>query len=1038
MLDLPTQLTSDIQDGRVVLFLGSGASIGAIHPEGKQPPVGDELGKLIADKFLSAKLRNRPLAQVSELAINESDLLQVQEFIASIFEKFDPAEFHKIIPKFHWKALATTNYDLIVERAYQVTRNPLQTPVVFLKNGDRVDSKIQDSKSLVFYKLHGCITDISNPDVPLILTGDQYISHLSGRSRLFSRLIELFYEYPFVFVGHSLADPDIRAILAKLEPVGTARPRAFLVSPNMTPEEARFFESKRITHISATFEEFLHAANSSIPAQFRGLSVLIDPSEHPIAKKLSLSRGNDPSPSLMSLITRDVDYLHSGISPTALNPKSFYKGYFTDWTPIINNLDIERRLSNTMLSEIIIASLDRAKKMPELYILKGHAGSGKSVVLRRVAWDAAMDLDALCLWHNPGCMLSFEALAELYRLSEERIFLFIDPVADSIQMVMDLMIRSRKSSIPLTIIGGERQHEWNTDCTDLEPFVNDSYELHNLSEKEIRELLGKLEKHGSLGYLDGLSEADQIDNLRVHAGRQLLVALHEATLGKPFSDIVFDEYNSISSSSAQSLYLTVCIFHRLGVPVRAGLIARVHGIPFHLFKEKMYDPLELVVFDYFDHRIQDQVYRSRHSHIAEIVFERVLRNPQDRFDEYVRVLGSIDYDFYSDRRAFRGITKARELISLFPNPQMIRDLYRISKDQVGEEPWLLQQEAIFEMNSKDGSVHSAQKILDLAYQIDGRDRSILHSLAELALKKSLESESDAQKKAYRQEARKHARQIINQHGLTPFPYHTLIKVDLSELADLLVEGDTPSIERSVKTIEELIKKAIQLFPEDSFLASAEADFSQLLLKDARVLTALERANRSNPQSEFIALRLARIYEEDVKLTQAINVLEKCVDLVHSSKLVNYHLAQLYVKSGSHNVTQILHHLRRSFTKGDANYRSQFEYARLLYINGSTDDAMELFQQLGNAHLDNRTKIRPRGVQTGPDGNPQIFKGTVQNREYSFAFIRRDRFGDDIFAHKSGCGQSTDWDLILRNSRVEFNLAFSYKGPVAINISLLKS
>jgi len=61
----------------------------------------------------------------------------------------------------------------------------------------------------------------------------------------------------------------------------------------------------------------------------------------------------------------------------------------------------------------------------------------------------------------------------------------------------------------------------------------------------------------------------RVQQFEEQAGRQLLVALHEATTGNPFEEILLDEFNEIQPLSARNLYLTVCVLNRLRVAVRA-------------------------------------------------------------------------------------------------------------------------------------------------------------------------------------------------------------------------------------------------------------------------------------------------------------------------------------------------------------------------------------------------------------------------------------------------------------------------------------
>ena len=140
----------------------------------------------------------------------------------------------------------------------------MQELVVFKKNTERVEEKLRLSGSVCYYKLHGCITDTNGPDTPLILTPDQYITARKGRSRLFERIESLAYEYPLIFVGHSLSDLDIRAILLEISQIGEAKPRSYIVVPNITPEEKRFWESRRFSCIKSNFADFLNTINTKI------------------------------------------------------------------------------------------------------------------------------------------------------------------------------------------------------------------------------------------------------------------------------------------------------------------------------------------------------------------------------------------------------------------------------------------------------------------------------------------------------------------------------------------------------------------------------------------------------------------------------------------------------------------------------------------------------------------------------------------------------------------------------------------------------
>ncbi|HFZ1281473.1 TPA: hypothetical protein ACIJR0_004989, partial [Klebsiella aerogenes] len=118
-MDIPHILSQNINSGRVVLFLGSGATIGAKTQSGKEAPKGNDLANILSKEYFGEEKTTKTLSSVAELAISETDIHTVQQFVKNYFDEFEPAEFHLKIPTFRWIAIYTTNYDLVIEKAYQ-------------------------------------------------------------------------------------------------------------------------------------------------------------------------------------------------------------------------------------------------------------------------------------------------------------------------------------------------------------------------------------------------------------------------------------------------------------------------------------------------------------------------------------------------------------------------------------------------------------------------------------------------------------------------------------------------------------------------------------------------------------------------------------------------------------------------------------------------------------------------------------------------------------------------------------------------------
>ena len=267
-MEISDILVTQVREGNAVIFLGAGASRDTRAPSGKKCPTTQELVSKISDRFLGGKYKASALNQTAEIAISETNLLEVQTFIRELFTDLEPSPAHAKLPMFDWYGLATTNYDLLVEAAFQAAGGKGQVLRPFIETTDRVDDNLKDSKNVLYIKLHGCITRINNPSCPLILTTDQYIEHRIGRARLFSIFRDWGYEHPIIFVGQSLQDPDLRSIIGEMtREIGEIRPRYYLVAPDSDEMLNRFWETKKVTILKGTFETFmtfLGRINSSI------------------------------------------------------------------------------------------------------------------------------------------------------------------------------------------------------------------------------------------------------------------------------------------------------------------------------------------------------------------------------------------------------------------------------------------------------------------------------------------------------------------------------------------------------------------------------------------------------------------------------------------------------------------------------------------------------------------------------------------------------------------------------------------------------
>lgn len=1032
MPSLPPILLSAVRDQSAVLFLGAGAARAALSSAGTPPPLGDGLRDLICDRFLGGGLKSKSLSYVAAMAINEAGLLDFQKYIHDLFEPFRPAPFHELIPAFRWKAIATTNYDLIVERAYDQAKAPLQRLVKTVKDGDGFDKRVSETPNPVgLYKLHGSIDHYSDASIPLILSDEQYASYSVNRTRFYSRFRDLGYEYPIVFAGYSISDPHIQNILFDLTDSNTGRPMYFMVAPGIDPIEVRYWAKHRVTCIDQTLADFLATLDTEISQTSRQLSAEIGGGALSIRKHYRVAGAHESS-AIRKYLAEDVIHIHSGMSAAGQDPAAFYRGHDTGWGCIVQNLDARRKIADSVLVDAVL--VDPERKKPELSVLKGPAGNGKTILLKRIGWEAAAVYDQLVLFANGASAFQVDALAEIHRLTGKRIFFLVDRIALFRTEVAKLIADCRSRDLPISVIGAERDNEWNIYCEFLEPLVTQDFSVRYLSEQEIRELIQLLERHHSLGVLSTKSPDERFQAFAKRAERQLLVALHEATLGRPFEEIVLNEYERIEPAAARLLYLQICALHQFGAPVRAGLISRASGISFERFGREFMAPLENVVLVNDDKHTGDVSYKSRHQHVASLVFHGALKTPEEKYDLLVGLLAHMNVDYSSDRETFSRLIKGRALVDIFPSIELGRLFYDQAEHVATNDSFLFHQRAVFEMTHPGGSLVLADEAARRAAESSPSNHSIEHTQAEIARRLANETDDPLKK----QSLRRYSRQKLGSDSakLTSYDLYTRAKVAIDELRDELTKGDSTTGKHSgalveaVKQAELAIQRGRQSFPNDAQILSVEADLRDLLDKGQEAMTALEKAFRSNPRQDWLAVRLAKRYIEAGDFEGAARVLTTCLQSNPSSKLAHLEYGRLLQRTGGASA-DVLDHLRRSFTQGDTSYEGQFWYARELFLQGRFDDAKKLFSTI---HERAPGVFRQRSSEPSLDGSKKAanYDGRINRLEEGYAFVRIAHFPDDVFASRAE-SDIKSWEALRSGEAVTCELAFCRRGARAVKI-----
>ena len=1028
-------MTEAVKEGRAVVVLGAGASMECRSTDGRRPPSADELRDHLAAKFLGTKNEKRDLATVAEMAINAgAGEPQVFDEVARQFKDFTTSKAHEKLGDFRWRGLATTNYDRFIEQGYVLNTAALQTCVPFVKNEEPYEDRLRDERNPVaLFKLHGCLDHRLDRDVPLVLSNEHYATYEKGRDLLFSRLRGWAQSSVLVFIGYRLADSHIRDLIYKIDPA--RRPRWYMVSPGGDEHDVRFWDKKGVEVLATTFSGFMDALDTSVPQLFRALAPPIDTGQRPYLKHL---KNGHPSDRLMEALERDFDYVHAAMPFDEVSAEGFYSGYDHGWSGIIRKYDFSRKLGEDLLYAAVDVAPDSSAI--RMFVLEGAAGSGKTIALRRAAFDAATALDQFVLWLKPDGILRAEIIEELWALSGLRLMIFVDHVSLHSEELERALHTLKRKNVQVTVVLSEREAEWAAYCGGLNAFLPSTSTLRRLNGREVEDLVDLLARHRCLGQLTNLSRAEQIEAFlsKDRADRQLLVALHELTQGKPFEQIILDEFNRILGDAAKSLYLDIATMHQFGVTARAGAISRISGIRFDDFKSDFIKPLTDIVRITDDRFTGDPGYETRHSHVAEIVFRAVCDSDEARSVQLSRIVGGLDPGYSSDRRVLENICKGRNIARTFSSIQHARKIFEVATAALPESAFLFQQAALLEMQHPKGSLDYAEELAQTARRLDQNNHIYVHTLAEVSRRKANEAPSPVRAEQLRAQSRRFLNEISINDPRKSLTFCNLLIDEVIDLLRALPEDPKEymiiEFDRKVAEAKQRLDKARRDFPGEAEFPFAEGRLWQRLGYEVRAKRVLQQATALKANNSGVFLRLAQVQANGGEVKNSIETLRAGLQRFPSDKQLHLELALRLVEHNRTTSPEIEGHFGASYGVGDHALDARFFHACYLFWAGKIEESRNLFDEI-SSRANSDYRMRPNPEEGIIDQLIAQQTGSVASVRDDYFFIQSGCYPKQIFAHMTALS-GVDISDLNSGKQVRFRVRFNRRGPVASSVVVI--
>lgn len=1032
-LKLPHILVEAVKEKRAVLVFGAGASKESTNDFGDRPPDGNQMRDKLAKKFLGRDSEERDLQTVSEIAISSgAGQPQVFEEISKMVSGFKSSAAHRSISGFMWRGIATTNYDKLIELGYSDSPDSKQVCLPFVKDLEPYDDRLDaEQNPVALLKLHGCIDHRLDREIPLVLSHSHYHRLSDNRKLLMQRLQSWAQNSVLIFIGYKLADSHIRALVYDIDP--SNRPQWFMVTPGADEFDIKDWSTRGVDVIPATFGEFTDALEREIDPLFRSLSALTSQGDQPYQKHFRTD--DNGSDFFRQSIVDDVEYVSSGIPFDEIEPKKFYSGFDHGWCGIIRQLDFRRKAAERMLYSALDVEKDELLKF---VLLQGSAGAGKTIALKRAAYDAATALDEMVFWLSPNGSPRPEFFSELFDLTGKRAILFVDQISLHSEKIRKLLDNAYSTGIPLTIIAADREADWGTYCQLLEAdFPPEIFSLRALSETEAEDLVELLSRHKCLGMLKNREKSEQVAAFldADRSNRQLLVALHELTLGKPFENIILEEYERILPAAAQRLYLDISTMHQFGVTARAGAISRISGVRFEEFESDFFQPLRDIVRVTTNKGTGDRGYECRHSRVAQIVFGVACDTDEAKARQLSRVISGLDAGFSSDARIIEGICRGREIARQFASIVPAREIFEMACETSPNTAFLFQQAAILEYSHRHGSLVAAEALAKQAREKDDNNHIYIHTLAEIARRQAVDADTRVRKDQLRNQSRTFLNEIWLQDARKDL---TFCKLLVDEAIDLLLalsdepkEHEIIDFDAKVDDALERLQRASQDYPDHAEFSAEEARLWERLGEGSKAKSALEKAIRARPRNAGVFLRLAKLQKRESTAEKSLEALQDGLKKFPTEKALHLQMALRLLELSDSPSQDVELHLRSSFAAGDHNFDARFYYAEYLFWAGRIEESQQLFEEIDRRSNREYRNTAPRYEDpiTIKLGN---FYGTIEKKKERFFFVRYGGYPKALFGHWRSL-QDDAYDQLTVNDPVAFRIRFNRKGPLAVEV-----
>ncbi len=232
MVHIPDELIDSMKKSECVLFVGAGLSEGLPQWKELVEPLKKEL-ELLADKpGTSLNVEPPIIASYYEVKFGREALQK--KIVSQLQKEVKLTETHRTLSELPLKAIFTTNYDHLLEKALSTRK--------YVKIVKGKEAPLAGHDQLPLIKMHG---DIDDPSTIVITQGD-YDNYTEKHRALITYILGFLISCNILFVGYSLKDSNFHTIYAQVKSLfGESMRGSYAIFKNPSPFEVERLKKEK-------------------------------------------------------------------------------------------------------------------------------------------------------------------------------------------------------------------------------------------------------------------------------------------------------------------------------------------------------------------------------------------------------------------------------------------------------------------------------------------------------------------------------------------------------------------------------------------------------------------------------------------------------------------------------------------------------------------------------------------------------------------------------------------------------------------------